>query len=118
MNILSSIVRYRCPKCRKGKIFKEPFNVKDPLAMPDNCAVCGQKTMPEPGFYYGAMFLSYIVTGFLYLGIVAVCILVFDLSVNIAFLVLIAFVALTYFKTARIARSLWLHLMVKYEGKR
>lgn len=117
MNILSSILQYRCPKCRKGKIFTEPFNMKDPLAMPDTCSVCGQKTMPEPGFYYGAMFLSYIITAFLYLGILAVLIIVFKLSVTIAFLILLAFVALTYFKTARLSRSLWIHLMVKHNGQ-
>lgn len=118
MHILSSIVQYRCPRCREGKIFIEPFQIKDPLAMPETCPVCGQKTEPEPGFYYGAMFLSYIVTGFLYLGLIAVGILVFKLSVTQSFLILLLFVALTYFKTARLARSLWFHLMVKYEGKK
>ncbi|MBF9239741.1 DUF983 domain-containing protein [Hymenobacter sp. BT683] len=27
--------------------------------MPAVCPVCGQPTEPEPGFYYGAMFVSY-----------------------------------------------------------
>ncbi|TGE15218.1 DUF983 domain-containing protein [Hymenobacter elongatus] len=27
--------------------------------MPDNCPICGQAYEPEPGFYWGAMFVSY-----------------------------------------------------------
>ncbi|MBX0292946.1 DUF983 domain-containing protein [Hymenobacter sp. HSC-4F20] len=40
--------------------------------MPAHCPVCGQAYEPEPGFYWGAMFISYafstaimLVTGFL-----------------------------------------------------
>lgn len=118
MNIFSSIFKYRCPKCRQGNLFTEPFKMSDPLAMPVACEVCGQRTEPEPGFYYGAMFMSYIVTAFLYLGILAFLIMVFKFNVTISFLILLVFVALTYFKTARLSRSLWIHLMVKYDGNR
>ena len=114
MNKIQSIFKKKCPKCRKGDLFTQPFNWKQPLAMPDNCPVCGQKYEPEPGFYYGAMFLSYIGTAFLHLFIAGFQIIVLDISVNIAFLVLLVFVVLTYFETARLSRSLWINLMVKY----
>ena len=117
MNFLSSVYQYKCPRCRQGDLFVKPFNMSKPLEMPDNCAVCGQKTMPEPGFYYGSMFLSYIVTGFLYLGIVGFLMLVLGMSVNKAFIILLLFVAITYFKTARLARLLWIHAMVRYDEK-
>ena len=115
MNIVSSVFKYKCPKCRKGDLYKKPFRFSDPLDMNESCTVCGQKTMPEPGFYYGAMFLSYIATGFLYLFIIGFCIMVLKWSVNQSFLLLIVFVALTYFKTARLSRSLWIHFIVKYD---
>lgn len=83
--------------------------------MPDKCSHCGQSTEPEPGFYYGAMFMSYIVTGFLYLGIIALLIMGLGLSVNKAFVLLLLFVAVTYIPTARLARSVWLHMMVKFD---
>lgn len=84
--------------------------------MPKTCEVCGQKTEPEPGFYYGAMFMSYIITGFLYLGIVFALIKGLNFTVNQAFAALLLFVALSYVSTARLARSLWIHIMVSYEG--
>lgn len=115
MNILSSILKYKCPACREGALFIEPFNYKSPLDMPEKCTVCGQRTSPELGFYYGSMFISYIGTGFIYLIIISICVWGFDLSINQSFVVLILFAALTYFKTARLARSVWIHLMVKYK---
>ena len=115
MNIVSSIFKYKCPRCREGKLYREPFQFSKPLDMVDRCEVCGQKTEPEPGFYYGAMFLSYIATGFLYLFIIGFCLIVLKWTVNQSFLLLLAFVALTYFKTARLSRSVWIHLVVKFE---
>lgn len=117
MNLLSSIVKYKCPSCRKGDIYTKPFKMSAPLSMVETCPHCGQKTNPEPGFYYGAMFVSYVFTAFLYLGIIGFLILVLGWNINEAFGLLLLFVALTYFKTARLSRSLWLHLMVKYKNK-
>ena len=116
MGKLSRIFNYKCPRCGKGEIFTQPFNIKDPLSMPEKCNRCELPMLPEPGYYYGAMFLSYIVTGWLYLAVIAFCIFVLNFSVEKSFLVLILFVVLTYFKTARLARALWLNVMVKYEG--
>ena len=118
MNILKSIYSYKCPKCREGDLFIKPFNPMNPLNMPDRCEVCGQKTMPAPGFYYGSMFVSYIITGFLYLGIIWALVGGYGFSVNQAFAILLIFVAITYFKTARLSRSIWIHAMVKYDKEK
>jgi uncharacterized protein (DUF983 family) len=114
MNVLSSIIKCKCPKCRQGDLFVKPLVIKNFLTMPEQCNHCGQKTMPEPGFYYGAMFMSYIITAFLYLGIVGSLILGLGFSVEAAFGVLLLFVIATYIHTARLSRSLWIHLMVSY----
>jgi uncharacterized protein (DUF983 family) len=115
MNFIVSVFKYKCPQCRKGDLFVEPFRFSDPLNMYEECSICGQKTSPEPGFYYGAMFVSYIITGFLYLGIIGFCIIKLGLSVNQSFVVLLIFVGITYFKTARLARSFWIHFIVDYK---
>lgn len=118
MNIIRSIYTYKCPKCRRGDLFVKPFNPLNPLNMPYQCEVCGQKTMPSPGFYYGSMFISYIITGFPYLGLMFSLIYFFSFSVYQAFGVLILFAALTYFKAARISRSIWIHTMVSYDKEK
>jgi len=87
----------------------------DPIAMPHRCKVCEQKFEPEPGFYYGAMFISYIISSFFYLTIAAACILWLGWTVNQSFVLIIAFAIVTYLWFLRISRSLWIHIVVGYD---
>ena len=56
--LLPSIVRMKCPKCRKGNVFanKHIFPLDTCLKMVDNCSVCGYKMVNEanngPGINY------------------------------------------------------------------
>jgi len=57
-------VQCRCPRCREGKLFKNPFRFrfKGNLEMNKTCPVCGQPTEIEVGFYYGTGYVSYALT--------------------------------------------------------
>ena len=66
IEVLINVFNLKCPRCHEGDLFTKPFKMSDPVSMPEKCPVCGQLYMPEPGFYYGSMFLSYIVTGFFF----------------------------------------------------
>ena len=115
MNFLQSVWGYRCPRCRSTKMFKVPFKPTDPLSMHEKCEVCGQDFEPEPGFYYGAMFLSYIVGVFyiIFPALFLKFILGWSTEATMTFTILIGIV--TYFRLMRIARSLWIHIVVKYD---
>ncbi len=111
---LSKILGMKCPNCGEGDMFYTPtFSFKRPLEMPEHCPICGQSFFPEPGFYYGAMFISYIVSGFFSIGFIMLLHWVFKLSINFSFLILILISALFYVYLFRISRSVWLGLMVK-----
>ena len=57
---IEAIGEGRCPQCREGKMFKFPFWRVDKFSeMHENCPVCGLRFEVEPGFWYGAMFVSY-----------------------------------------------------------
>jgi uncharacterized protein (DUF983 family) len=58
---ISSVLGCRCPRCREGKLFKYPLNLRlnNILKMNKECPVCGQPTDIEVGFYYGTSFVSY-----------------------------------------------------------
>ena len=57
---LAAISEGRCPQCREGKLFKYPFWRVDKFSeMHENCPICGLKFEVEPGFWFGAMFVSY-----------------------------------------------------------
>lgn len=107
----------KCPRCQEGDLFIKPFEISNPLNMPDHCPVCNQKYLPEPGFYYGAMFLSYIFSAFFFLGIVGICLMVFKMSANAAIGVMLLVAAATYFFFLRMSRSIWINLLIKYDPK-
>lgn len=57
---LVSILQQRCPRCHQGPLFTHSaLNVARFTEMPEACPVCGQVYEPEPGFYWGAMYISF-----------------------------------------------------------
>jgi uncharacterized protein (DUF983 family) len=59
-SILRDVLSTKCPNCRKESMFMYPtLNLIGMLKMHRKCPHCGQDFMPEPGFYFGAMYFSY-----------------------------------------------------------
>lgn len=63
-NYYWSILMMRCPRCRRGPMFKDSnayrkLSLKHIFDMYDNCPVCNQKYDMEPGFWYGTGYVSY-----------------------------------------------------------
>ena len=116
-SLAGSIFGMKCPRCRTGKLFTTPvFSYRKIFDMPDRCPVCNQKFMPEPGFYYGAMFISYGIWGWMSLAIVGGLMWFGGLGVNASFGVLILLSAILFPWIFRISRSVWIHINVKYRG--
>ena len=55
----AALLALRCPRCHKGPLFKTPTYSTSFTDMYDACVVCEQTFEPEPGFYYGAMYISF-----------------------------------------------------------
>lgn len=117
LSLLQSVLKLKCPRCRQGDLFdsKSSFNYKQLTKMPKACPVCDQNYLPEPGFYYGAMFISYIMCGFWFLGFIAICMFVFNLSVNTSFALLCVMLVIVFGWVFRVSRSIWIHINVKYK---
>jgi len=105
----------KCPRCRKGNIFVKPLDVLNPLEMPEKCTMCGQATEPEPGFYYGAMFISYAIASFILLPTTLILLFHFKLSLTTTFIIMGIIMVVMFLKLLRGSRSLYFHLMVKYD---
>ncbi|MEO9966353.1 MAG: DUF983 domain-containing protein [Reichenbachiella sp.] len=55
-----ALLTCKCPRCREGEMFKYKLLEKwFSIDMYDKCPNCEQTYEPEPGFYFGAMFVSY-----------------------------------------------------------
>jgi uncharacterized protein (DUF983 family) len=55
---VGDILRQRCPRCRTGSIFRYSIFRGFPK-MHDRCPVCDLKFEREPGYFLGAMYVSY-----------------------------------------------------------
>ena len=53
-----ALLELRCPRCHTGKLFTHSALSFKFMDMPAECPVCHQTFEPEPGFYYGAMYIS------------------------------------------------------------
>lgn len=110
------ILNFKCPRCNEGDLFEtSTFSFQKPFDMPQNCAKCGQKYFLEPGFYYGAMFISYIITGFFSLAFVAFCMFGLGMSVNTSFVWLLVVMGVLFIWFYRLARAIWINVNVKFE---
>ena len=58
-SVLAALAQ-RCPRCHQGPLFNySAFNLTKFADMPEHCPVCEQAYEPEPGFYWGAMYISF-----------------------------------------------------------
>ena len=58
---LYSILGQKCPRCQEGPLFinKNPYKLKNWDKMHSDCPVCELHYEREPGFFQGAMYVSY-----------------------------------------------------------
>lgn len=102
---LAAVAAGRCPRCRHGRIFRRL------LAMHAACPMCGLRFEREPGYFTGAMYVSYVLA----VPVMAVCTaavhllapsLSFEATVGTAALLFLPFVPAIF----RYSRILWIHL--------
>ncbi|WP_339867986.1 DUF983 domain-containing protein [uncultured Algoriphagus sp.] len=117
---LKSIYQCKCPRCHKGDMFLRGklLNPTKFSVMNKSCSHCGQSFEPEPGYYFGAMFVSYAINTALFITAwVALTILKPDYSLSLLLSLLgvaaIVFLPFIY----RISRSIWIAIFISYKGE-
>lgn len=113
---LASIFALKCARCHTGDLFPTgSFSFKKPFDMYDKCPHCDLNYEPEPGFYFGAMFISYIISGWFCILFILFFHWVLDWSLNASFAVLLGILAIVFVWFFRFSRSVWLHIVTKYD---
>lgn len=115
---LASIFGMTCPRCQESKLFEDPnpYNFSKIFDMPERCDKCGQKYEVEPGFYYGAMYVSYALSiAFLVSVFVAMLVLYPDFTVTEYLVIGIGGLILLTPPIFRLARAVWINFFVKYD---
>jgi len=106
---IAHALRLRCPNCGHATVFyKTGFQVGRPK-IKDACGHCGFEFVREPGFFRGAVLLSYILSVFAGILLAALAyLLVFGLSSRDLVLIALAGAFFSSAYTFRFARILWL----------
>ncbi len=114
-HVLVHILRNECPNCHKGKIFKENLFAFGFPKMNQQCSHCHISFNKEPGYFFGAMYMNYMLN-------VAEGIAVYFLArpfftepfdLRIFPIIAAVLVALTFFNI-RLARLLWIYIFKNY----
>ena len=112
-----SIVNMTCPQCHEGKFFvASPYNLKKVGETYQNCSECNLRYAKEPGFYYGAMYVSYAYGVALFTAIIVLYWLAFrrfDVwNLLIIMGVLSVLLAPAFYHSSKIV---WANLFTKYD---
>jgi uncharacterized protein (DUF983 family) len=104
----TAILRQRCPVCLQGPMFSYLFTTRT------TCPVCGHKFEREPGFFQGAMYVSYTLGVFIFalLALFAELVLVPRVGIfrglGVAVVVYMFLVPLIF----RYSRVIWAHFNI------
>lgn len=85
--------------------------------MHQQCSVCGQPFEPEPGYYFGAMYVSYAINVAIMVAVWVATLVLFEDEFNVWWLVawtIVTGLALTPL-TFRMARLIWINFFIKYD---
>jgi uncharacterized protein (DUF983 family) len=115
---LAGILTMRCPKCREGKMFPEgTLYTTRFMKMNDRCACCGQSFMPEPGYYFGAMFVSYAINAAFFIAVwLGMYLLMDEITIAAMIIALLVIVLGLLPVTFRLSRVLWIYIFIRYQG--
>lgn len=58
-NLFMQIIKEKCPNCGKGDVYAKKTKFLQLPVMKDDCDVCRYHFDREPGYFLGAMYISY-----------------------------------------------------------
>lgn len=110
------ILKTECPNCHKGKIFKNQSLLSFGFPkMNDQCSHCHTKFNKEPGYFFGAMYVNYMLNVVEGIGTYLAIRPFFSEALDLRMFPIIASVLLllTFFNI-RLSRLLWIYLFKNY----
>jgi uncharacterized protein (DUF983 family) len=114
-----SILNSKCPRCHEGDFYlsKHPYQLKDFGKNHENCDVCGFKFEKEPGFFYGAMYVSYALTVAFSVAIgVAIFVLFPSSSYKVYMFSILTGLVVLFPVSYRLSRIIWMNFFQHYQG--
>ncbi|MDC0338093.1 DUF983 domain-containing protein [Flavobacteriales bacterium] len=115
---LYSILNFKCPRCHKGEFLesRNVYNLKQAGNLREKCDRCNLKYSREPGFYFGAMFVSYALGVALFVAIwVATAVLYPAYSSELLLGIIIGAIIILGPYMYALSKIIWANLFFHYE---
>jgi len=115
---LYSIAKLKCPRCHEGDLFENNnlLGYRKMSKMHEQCPVCKQAYEPEPGYYYGAMFVSYGLTAGPTLALIGIMMLFSEEITLWMFMGALLLSLLLFMPTLfKLSRAIWINFFVRYD---
>ncbi len=110
-NLFKRVLQNKCPNCGEGKVFKKSTGIIRMPIMFEKCEKCTYKFDREPGYFLGALYISY---GFAVLQAIIAFVICYALFPSLSTfwqISIILFTLLIFAKTNfKIARILYIHI--------
>lgn len=116
---LYSIIHNKCPKCHQGDFFvtKSPYT-KDFIKMHEKCSHCGENFNKEPGFFYGAMYVSYGVNVALGIGLFILMVVIFNAGLLTYLFSFLGLVLVLFPFIMRLSRLIYINFFISYDSSK
>lgn len=109
-NIITSVLKEKCPFCGEAHIFKKTRFLQVPQMQP-YCPACKRDLTGEPGYFFGAMYVSYAIAVFIGLVAFLLCWFIFRIHTFYVLITIISsLVLLISYKNFKWSRIIWLKL--------
>lgn len=114
---LYSIFKLKCPKCQEGEFFESHlYDLKKLGHVLEECPICKTSYVPEPGFYFGAMYVSYALGVVLFVTIWASSNWFFDkVSVGLQISLVIGSIFIFGPFIYAISKIIWANMFIHYD---
>jgi uncharacterized protein (DUF983 family) len=115
-----SILGMKCPRCHEGDIFETKNPYKKMSAIHKNCPHCELRYEKEMGFFFGAMYVSYMLNIALFVTCIVAYFVLLDQYIS-GTLLMIIYVLLTIILMPvyyRLSRTIWMNFFNSYEPEK
>ena len=110
-NIAVRILTEKCPHCGKGQIFEKKNKVFEFPKMKERCDLCGYLYDREPGYFLGAMYLSYGLAVFQGILTFLICYFFFSqLPTLLVCFIIIGIIILFSMRNFRLSRVIYMYI--------
>lgn len=115
-----SILAMKCPRCHEGDMFETTNPYKKMSAIHKTYPNCGLRFEREMGFFFGAMYVSYMLNIALFVTCIVAYFVLLDQYIE-GWLLMTIYIALTVILIPvyyRLSRTIWINFFIGYEPEK